>query len=248
MLLSMTAYGEARGQTSAASVALEIRSVNNRHLKVSVRGSEPYPVLEAEFEKIIRRSIKRGTLHVHIRVDRVRGAGEQKINGALLCSYLEQVRAACPEASQAAALGPLLAGLLALPGVAPDAGGRPAAPEDEWPLVEELLGKALAQLNAARQTEGRAMADELLAMRRRWTDELDAVKRIAPRVVEDYRGRLLERVQQALVGAGAKIAAQSGVHRDVGPGETVGGTPAVPIADWRRQAAALKRLVKRKGE
>lgn len=50
------------------------------------------------------------------------------------------------------------------------------------------------------------------------------------------------------IGPGAQIAAQSGVHRDIGPGETVGGTPAVPIGEWRRQAAALKRLVKRKGE
>lgn len=50
------------------------------------------------------------------------------------------------------------------------------------------------------------------------------------------------------IGQGAQIAAQSGVHRDIAPGEIVGGYPAVPIGEWRRQAAALKRLVKRKGD
>jgi UDP-3-O-[3-hydroxymyristoyl] glucosamine N-acyltransferase len=50
------------------------------------------------------------------------------------------------------------------------------------------------------------------------------------------------------IGQGAQIAAQSGVHRDIGPGEIVGGYPAVPIMEWRRQAAALRRLAKRKGE
>lgn len=50
------------------------------------------------------------------------------------------------------------------------------------------------------------------------------------------------------IGQGAQIAAQSGVHRDVGAGEIVGGYPAVPISEWRRQAAALRRLAKRKGE
>lgn len=50
------------------------------------------------------------------------------------------------------------------------------------------------------------------------------------------------------IGRGAQIAAQSGVHRDVAAGEIVGGYPAVPISEWRRQAAALKRLAKRKGE
>jgi UDP-3-O-[3-hydroxymyristoyl] glucosamine N-acyltransferase len=50
------------------------------------------------------------------------------------------------------------------------------------------------------------------------------------------------------IGQGVQIAAQSGVHRDVAAGEIVGGYPAVPISEWRRQAAALKRLAKRKGE
>ena len=49
------------------------------------------------------------------------------------------------------------------------------------------------------------------------------------------------------IGAGARIAAQAGVMRDVAPGETVGGAPAVPMADWLRGAAALSRLARRKG-
>ena len=205
MLLSMTGYGEARGQTPTATVALEIRSVNNRHLKVSVRGSEPYPILDAEFEKVVRRSVKRGTLHVQVRVERQRGASDQKINGDLLASYLEQVRAACPEATGSATIGPLLAGLLALPGVAPESGGRSTAPEDDWPLVEQLLVEALGKLNAARREEGRSMADELLSLRKRIQDELESVKKHLPRVVEDYRVRLLERIRQALANSGAAV-------------------------------------------
>jgi UDP-3-O-[3-hydroxymyristoyl] glucosamine N-acyltransferase len=50
------------------------------------------------------------------------------------------------------------------------------------------------------------------------------------------------------IGEGVQIAARSGVHRDVGAGEIVGGAPAVPIAEWRRQVAILQRLAKRKGE
>ncbi|MBL8834090.1 MAG: UDP-3-O-(3-hydroxymyristoyl)glucosamine N-acyltransferase [Rhodospirillales bacterium] len=49
------------------------------------------------------------------------------------------------------------------------------------------------------------------------------------------------------VGDGARIIAQSGVHRDIGPGEIVGGSPAVPAMEYRRQAAALRRLAQRKG-
>ncbi len=49
------------------------------------------------------------------------------------------------------------------------------------------------------------------------------------------------------VGPGAKIAAQSGVIRDIAPGAVMGGTPALPQAEWLRSAAILSRLAHRKG-
>jgi len=51
------------------------------------------------------------------------------------------------------------------------------------------------------------------------------------------------------IGAGARIAAQSGVMRDVGPGEEVGGAPAMPIRQfWRMQARLSKLLNEQKNE
>lgn len=47
------------------------------------------------------------------------------------------------------------------------------------------------------------------------------------------------------IGSGAQIAAQSGILKDVAPMESLMGTPAVPIKDFMRQAATLKKLIKR---
>lgn len=47
------------------------------------------------------------------------------------------------------------------------------------------------------------------------------------------------------IGAGARLAAQCGVMRDVAPGESVGGSPAVGFRDWMRQTAFLKAAVTR---
>jgi len=49
------------------------------------------------------------------------------------------------------------------------------------------------------------------------------------------------------IGSGVKIGAQAGVMRDIPAGETVGGSPAVPITQWLRQSAELARLVRKKG-
>ena len=48
------------------------------------------------------------------------------------------------------------------------------------------------------------------------------------------------------IGNGARIAGKSGVMRDVPAGETVCGTPAVPIGVFMRQVAILQRLAKKK--
>ena len=48
------------------------------------------------------------------------------------------------------------------------------------------------------------------------------------------------------VGDGVRLAGQAGVTRDLEPGGTYGGTPAVPIRQWHRQSAQLARLARGK--
>lgn len=44
------------------------------------------------------------------------------------------------------------------------------------------------------------------------------------------------------VGARVKIVPQSGIMRDIPDGETVGGSPAMPVREWHRQTVALAKL------
>jgi len=48
------------------------------------------------------------------------------------------------------------------------------------------------------------------------------------------------------IGSGARIAAKSGLMRDVAAGETVCGSPAIPLTAFMRQTAVLQRLAKKK--
>jgi UDP-3-O-[3-hydroxymyristoyl] glucosamine N-acyltransferase len=48
------------------------------------------------------------------------------------------------------------------------------------------------------------------------------------------------------IGSGARIAAKSGVMRDIPAGATVCGSPAVPLVEFMRQTAVLQRLAKKR--
>ena len=50
------------------------------------------------------------------------------------------------------------------------------------------------------------------------------------------------------IGDGAQIAAQSGIMTDVQPGVTLCGTPAVPIKEFFRQVATLRKLSQSRGK
>jgi uncharacterized protein (TIGR00255 family) len=199
VLLSMTGFGEARHHGADLTLSVEVRTVNNRYLKVSVRGSDPYPMLEPELEKLVRKYVRRGTVTIHVRVDRQGRGADFVLNTVALKSYLDQIRAACDEAGWQVPVSAVIGPVLALPGVAPEPGGvsgRP--PDEEFGAVERTLDGALKKMHAMRQQEGRAMADELLGYRRAVGEQLNRIRELMPGVVESYRQRVRDRVGQAL--------------------------------------------------
>jgi uncharacterized protein (TIGR00255 family) len=198
VLLSMTGYGEARYQSDPLSLSIEVRALNNRYLKVSLRAADPYHLLEADCEKTIRRIVKRGTIQIHLRCDRQSAPADFRVNTVALSSYVQQIRAAASQLGLGDRADALLGQVLALPGVLPEPGGQAYQLHDDWPVIEKTLRQAMEQLQAMRREEGRAMAQELLAHRDTIARHLDTIRGRAPQVVSIFRDRLHERVRQLL--------------------------------------------------
>ena len=201
----MTGSGEAQESTPDLILSIELRSVNNRHLKIVVRGSDPFPPLEAEFEKIIRKTVRRGSVQVQVRATRSAPTTEAKLNTTTLAAYLKQIGQVCLDNGTPELLPHLASGLLSLPGMTTEQGASAALPDEDWPQVERVLTAALVQLQKARQQEGQAMADELMVQHRAMIADLGRVKQLIPDVTVNYRKRIVERVRQAVAEAGITI-------------------------------------------
>lgn len=213
MLLSMTGFGEARRQDANLSIHIELRTVNSRYLKLTLRASEGYGSLESQIETAIRGRIKRGTLQMNLRVERQATADDYQINATVLASYRRQLEKLHDRLHVSQSVD--LESLLALPGVVDEKSAHGAHVLDDWPLIESVLGEAIDSLSTMRQGEGAAMAADLKQNCADVTTHLAAIEVRAPSVAEGYRGRLVDRLNK-LLGEHSVTVTPADVVREVG--------------------------------
>lgn len=196
MLISMTGFGEARGQSNGVAVSVEVRTINSRHLKLSFRASEGYQALEPEVEAVTRDIIRRGTVQLNLRVERPATSEDYRIDIAVVENYRKQLatytgRSEWNDPDD-------LRMLLSLPGAVDERRSTDLDPREDWPVIEPVLREALQALSKMRAEEGVALAADLAHNGRLILESLDAIAKRAPEVVQSYQSRLTQRVQEAL--------------------------------------------------
>jgi len=199
----MTGFGSGGHRNEQLSIAVEVRSVNNRYLKITTRSPDAYAVLEGEIEKVVRQVIARGTVSIAIRIDRMEAAAGYVVNEPVLSEYWRQLHAAAERIHLAAPTD--LGKLLDLPGVISETSHTAEDVTTDWPSIRETLTEALGRLNDFRLAEGRSMEQDLKANCEVLSDQLEAIASRAPQVVADYRDRLLDRVSRLLEASEATV-------------------------------------------
>ncbi|HTQ38097.1 MAG TPA: YicC/YloC family endoribonuclease [Pirellulales bacterium] len=196
MLLSMTGFGESHQQANGLAVVIEVRTINNRYFKFSMRAGEGYSALESRVEAVVREHIKRGTVQVNLQVDRSSSPDDYSINVGVLENYRQQIQKLQSRTGNQQEVP--LENFLLLPGVVKERLSDPSLAEADWPVIETTLQAALGHLAKMRRDEGQAMAADLSANCRTIAAELKQIAVRAPSVVDAYRVRLEERVRNVL--------------------------------------------------
>ena len=186
----MTGQGSATLTADGTTVTVEIRAVNNRHLKINLRCPDSLIALESVIEKSIRSVVGRGTVNVNIKVEKHSRAGDFSIDLDLLTSYRQQL-----QTETAADVSTDT--LLSLPGVVTSKSGADNS-DASRSLILRVVDEALFQFNQMRVTEGEALSSDLDLQIERLTALIVEIRQHAPLVIQRYSDRLTEKLNQLL--------------------------------------------------
>jgi uncharacterized protein (TIGR00255 family) len=203
VIRSMTGFGEASAQIDGIHYFVEVRSLNSKYLKASIRLPDAFQGLEAEMESALRRRLARGTITLTATCTDVSESAAFEINYRALDRYIEQIRRATNIASGAVSLD--VAALLSLPGVLQPPADEEARLHRARAAFLPLLERACDSLIQMRGREGQALLKDLIEQRDLIATRLAAIAERAPAVVADYEKRLQTRIETLLTAADRRV-------------------------------------------
>lgn len=203
MLRSMTGFGQAEYKDDKVSLHVEVRSLNNRFLKVTSRVHEVFLSYQERLERPLKEGLSRGTIHLNIEYRPLLEVPGYHLNLETLKSYYRTMQKLREE------LGPEgdvpLASLFTLPGICERVTGVEGDVEGQVARAEGLVKEALAQLLEMRIQEGKALEVEIMRHKAQIERLLDRLEEKAPEVVTAYKERLRKRVSLLLQDASVEL-------------------------------------------
>ena len=206
MIKSMTGFGRVEIKDEEKTILVEMRSVNNKYLKINTRISESLMVYEDKIERLLKKELVRGTVNLSIEY-RVRDEVPKcVINKDTLKKYHNMISEAGNEIFSRKDIS--LDNLISLPGVLEfkkDSGNGKMQDDDFWDELERLIKLAVDDLKSMKVAEGKNLQIEIEKWKTRISELLDDIETMAPNVVLEYSKRIQERVSSLLEGTGNNI-------------------------------------------
>jgi uncharacterized protein (TIGR00255 family) len=202
MLNSMTGHGESQGQANGVTYIVEIKTVNSRYLKTTIRLPDPVAFLEEDIDKLLRSNISRGAVNCVVRLKDAPANVLFDLDEVALQAYMEKLsRVASSVDIKCVDVG----SLLALPGIV-----QPISPDEKSAgqirqAVSKITQNAIDQLKQMRVAEGAALAADLEDHCKAIKRDLEQIRARYKIVLQEYQKKLKKRVEELLAGAKLKL-------------------------------------------
>ena len=206
MIKSMTGFGRAEMKDDEKTILVEMRSVNNKYLKINTRIPESLMVYEDKIERLLKKELVRGAVNLTIEYKVCEEVPKCVINKDTLKEYHNMISEAGNEIFSRQDIS--LDNLISLPGVLEfkkDSGNGKMQDDGFWDELERLIKLSVDDLRSMKLAEGRNLQIEIEKWKTRISELLDEIETMAPNVVLEYSKRIQERASSLLEGTENKI-------------------------------------------
>lgn len=196
-MLSMTGYGRGEYKQGGIEITVEVKTVNNRYLDVSVKCPRIFIAYEDVIRAIVREKLTRGHADVYIGFsDKREKCRELSLDEATVLAYAKiarRVEELLPDAVKDFSV----TGVLRYPdvvkndeSVSVDDGGIYA--------LKTALSEALEKLNDMRGIEGEKLKADMLSRMESIESLVVSIEKRTPSVAEGYRTKLETKIRKIL--------------------------------------------------
>jgi uncharacterized protein (TIGR00255 family) len=196
-LRSMTGFARARKNTERGEIIATLKSVNHRGLDMHCRMPQELEALEHEVRSVVRGGVARGHIEIQVSFTRTAGAAAT-LNRPLLDAYIQAFRDAAGIYGLSGQ--PDLNSALSIPGMLSAAGDEEVEKEVAQAVLA-AVAEALLLLNAFREREGAAIAQEMQQRCQNVCGLVTRMEEIRAGAGAAFHKRLKEKLADLLAGA-----------------------------------------------
>lgn len=201
----MTGFGRGAVTGENFSVAVDLKTVNNRFLDVHLRLGAELSSLEAIVKRRISTRLARGRVDASITFERT-GEVAYELNRPLIGGFISALRAMQQEFALSGE--PDINVLARLPGAMQPV--RDGIDERMIAGIEGAMDEALDELEAMRAREGEALRTEMRGRLDEIARHVPVIETAASGLVDAYRARLQKRIAELLTRDGQSIEVDQG--------------------------------------
>ncbi|HBA04721.1 hypothetical protein IO99_09695 [Clostridium sulfidigenes] len=196
MIKSMTGFGRGTSESEASSFIVEIKTVNHRYFELNARMPRTLISLEDGIRKYVNDKIKRGKVDIFITQNQ--GANEDMsvvVNESLAENYVEVLHNLRDKYDLRDDISATT--LARFPEVL-KLEQKEEDLEKTWKILLPAVEEAVHNLVSMRQQEGEKLLIDITKRCECISSNVDIINRRVPEVTEEYRARLLKKVEEIL--------------------------------------------------
>lgn len=196
MIQSMTGFGAAEEQFEDTLYEIEIRTVNNRYIKLRIKVPDCLSFLENDIDKLLRSKLGRGTVSISINMKNISSKPLLNIDKEVLRQLVGQLEEVCLNRDMKYHID--ISGLLSVPGVIVPFQPAKESAERLKKFTLSLTEKAISELKQMRLIEGKSLAADVEKHCVRLRENIEQVRGRSGVVVLEYCKKLRKRVDGLL--------------------------------------------------